>query len=393
MTSFLALVLVDVRADAAFDAPKRIVVIAGITVACVTALLGRGLSFQWPDGSLSTRLSAACLAGALLLCVLSAAMSARPAVSGDALRTMFAFLPVMWICASPVISAAAWHSIGAGFLAGALVNAAIAMAQFTGIAQPFRYATEGGRGNYSALIGNSGMCGLVLAFASVLILPKVIETRGSRRVAWVVALFGLAGGIAINRSVTAAIVILVGIIVFATRLRQVQRFRWVAFAAVALLIASVAMRLAIQDVRSLDDLLSYRFGPWAAAVEMVRERPLLGMGPGTYAAEYAPHLVAAETRWSTDFGYAHLAASYAQAHNDYLQALAEVGIAGACLIFVAAGITIAVGWRAAEHVEEAALVGLLAGAAAAALMWFPMQRPETALLLLAAFGRAWRIAR
>ena len=45
-----------------------------------------------------------------------------------------------------------------------------------------------------------------------------------------------------------------------------------------------------------DTVLSFRGGPWAAAIEMARERPLLGYGPGTFAAEYVPHRLAAEIR-------------------------------------------------------------------------------------------------
>ena len=43
-------------------------------------------------------------------------------------------------------------------------------------------------------------------------------------------------------------------------------------------------------------LLSYRGGPWAASLEMIRERPLSGFGPGTFGAEYVPHRLAAEIR-------------------------------------------------------------------------------------------------
>src|SRR5262249_13915477 len=42
--------------------------------------------------------------------------------------------------------------------------------------------------------------------------------------------------------------------------------------------------------------------------------------------------------------------------------------------------------------EAGFLLGFLGAGAAAALTWFPMQRPVTALPLLLAAGRAWRIS-
>jgi hypothetical protein len=45
-----------------------------------------------------------------------------------------------------------------------------------------------------------------------------------------------------------------------------------------------------------NDVLTNRLGPWAAAVEMGLERPLLGWGPGTFQAEFVPHRLKAELR-------------------------------------------------------------------------------------------------
>ena len=66
-------------------------------------------------------------------------------------------------------------------------------------------------------------------------------------------------------------------------------------ALIAGVIAMPAMRARVAGIArqavtgELDSLLSYRPVPWAAAVEMIRERPLLGYGPGTFAAEFVPH--------------------------------------------------------------------------------------------------------
>ena len=58
----------------------------------------------------------------------------------------------------------------------------------------------------------------------------------------------------------------------------------------------------------------------------VRERPLLGYGPGTFAAEFVPNRLRAEMFWSRRLVNPQLNGFYAQAHCEYRQALAEAGI-------------------------------------------------------------------
>ncbi|MFY9550780.1 MAG: hypothetical protein WAU32_06475, partial [Thermoanaerobaculia bacterium] len=61
--------------------------------------------------------------------------------------------------------------------------------------------------------------------------------------------------------------------------------------------------------------------------------------------------------------------------------------AGACLFSAVAGTA-----RRRRSPEAIVLAALLATGAAAALTWFPFQRPITAAPLLLAAGRSWRIA-
>ncbi|MAO32330.1 MAG: hypothetical protein CL824_02390 [Crocinitomicaceae bacterium] len=66
-----------------------------------------------------------------------------------------------------------------------------------------------------------------------------------------------------------------------------------------------------------------RLNRWECAIEMFKEKPLLGFGPGTYAFEYArfqrPENL---TIISTNFG------NMGNAHSEYLSALSENGIFG-----------------------------------------------------------------
>jgi O-antigen ligase len=88
--------------------------------------------------------------------------------------------------------------------------------------------------------------------------------------------------------------------------------------------------------------------------------------------------------------------SYSEAHCDYLQAFAETGLTGGFAALVAAGALLATAGRRfhtsrQSRSEAAVLFGLLVAGAAAALTWFPLQRPISAVPLLLAAGRSWRI--
>jgi putative inorganic carbon (HCO3(-)) transporter len=72
-----------------------------------------------------------------------------------------------------------------------------------------------------------------------------------------------------------------------------------------------------------------RINRWASAIEMWKEKPFFGYGPGTYMFEYAPFQLGRNyTSISTNFG------DVGNAHSEYLGPLAETGIIG-MLIFLA----------------------------------------------------------
>jgi O-antigen ligase len=66
-----------------------------------------------------------------------------------------------------------------------------------------------------------------------------------------------------------------------------------------------------------------RINRWSCAIEMFKQRPIMGYGPGTYAFEYAPFQRPENlTIISTNFG------DMGNAHSEYLGALAETGLFG-----------------------------------------------------------------
>ncbi|MDG1841636.1 MAG: O-antigen ligase family protein [Crocinitomicaceae bacterium] len=66
-----------------------------------------------------------------------------------------------------------------------------------------------------------------------------------------------------------------------------------------------------------------RINRWECAIEMFKERPVFGFGPGTYSFEYARYQKPESlTIISTNFG------NMGNAHSEYLSALSETGIIG-----------------------------------------------------------------
>lgn len=88
-----------------------------------------------------------------------------------------------------------------------------------------------------------------------------------------------------------------------------------------------------------------RLNRWSCAIEMFKERPVFGFGPGTYSFEYARFQEPENlTIISTNFG------NMGNAHSEYLGPLSESGLLGmiSVLLFVAAifykGITLYIKW-------------------------------------------------
>jgi putative inorganic carbon (HCO3(-)) transporter len=77
---------------------------------------------------------------------------------------------------------------------------------------------------------------------------------------------------------------------------------------------------------STDDSNTERLNRWAAAISMLKERPIFGWGPGTYQFQYAPFQSSANiTLISTNAG------DLGNAHSEYISPLAETGIFGGIL--------------------------------------------------------------
>jgi hypothetical protein len=88
-----------------------------------------------------------------------------------------------------------------------------------------------------------------------------------------------------------------------------------------------------------NDVLTGRLDGWRAAVWMLRERPLTGVGQGAYRPEFVPAKLALMDR-GVPF-YRDLTVGFGNAHNEFLEVGAEWGIPG--LLALAWGLWVLIG--------------------------------------------------
>jgi O-antigen ligase len=403
---------VDSGADASFDAPKRVVT---LLCAAAAALAAFGFS-RWtnPFAGLSTRrvnvpgAAAILFLAACAAAFLAALLSPRRAPALDATRALLLYALLLPLGASRVLEKRKALLLGA-FLAIAAINAVVSTLQARDIYQPFPLMTHGSRNATGAFVGNAGSLALVLALAAVASIGLALLSRRSfPRVAAVAAAAVFAAGLLVNRNLTSWSALLAGagiLLIARLRRRAAAPIALIVLLSGAAVLAYHPMRYRAKEAISAfrakdwDRLVTYRLGAWAAAIEMTRERPWTGFGPGTYGAELVTHRLRAEIQTRRRLANPAATSAYGETHCDYLQVFAEAGIPAGLALLGAIALVFR-GLLAAsrrfpagpDRGEAVLLLAFLGAGAVAALTWFPLQRPLSAVPLLLAAGRAWKIS-
>jgi O-antigen ligase len=393
--------LLDPAADAAFDAPKRL-------IAMIAAVAG-GVGMVWYGSALragawsSTAKLIAAAALMALLGVLIATVLSKAPNAWATLRTMALFGLFALLGAAPALGGERRVKVLRFAALAVGVNALISLLQFWGVKFPIPIAMVGGRFPTGALLGNEGYVAIACAIAAAAMLPILLQPGFNRKRLPALGLLLLCVAvIGVNRQLTSAIALIVAAIVaIAVRLRM-QPVIWIGAGLLLCVLVSALVptlreaswgRLPL-DAEAYQERSTYRMGAWAAALEMVRARPLTGHGPGSYALGSQEYRQIAEFRYRARLTPPNTAAAFIVSHQDYLQLAAEAGIPVLLLTLTAlTGLIIGLLRlaRDGDHLEANILLAMISAGAIAALAWFPMQIPLTAILLLLACGRAWRL--
>ena len=142
-------------------------------------------------------------------------------------------------------------------------------------------------------------------------------------------------------------------------------------------------------------LFSERLLPFLAAIDMTRDHPLLGVGPGCFKYHFMPYRVALAGKYPGDWTRG-FPMNWGEVHNDHLQVAAETGVPG-YLLFLAAIALCAGGRRkTATTTAEATFARALRWPLATVifvicLAQFPLElaAPRLMLLSLGALCVAW----
>lgn len=285
----------------------------------------------------------------------------------------------------------------------ASINALVALLQSTGIWYPWavdpriplRMRTTG-------LIGNPNELGTYLVVPAIAAIAAAVVWRQQKWLYAVAAL--LLVGVASAQSVTPVLAVAAGLLAM-TIAGGTKSLR------VAALVAGLALVLAATvhpgsrqrfarlfsdaSSRSLPEITSFRVMPAAAALDMFRDRPLVGVGPGTFSATYMTAKLRAEEAYPQ--WIRPRTQMFAQVHNDHLQVLAETGLPGYLLFLGALVLLATISFRAPATSDERvrfarlfAFPGVLTFAVLA-LAQFPMQltSPMVAAVYLAALCFTW----
>ncbi len=357
-------------------------------------------------GALAGRIARLALA-ALALCVVASALAAAPGLVDP-----YGAVPVLATAALFAWGASRASDDGSARLlgvlaaAGALTGGLAALQRWAGL---FRLPLDVKEDRFwaSALIGNPGDVAASLVLPCLLLwaaLDRWSELSSGKRLLLLAGLAATGAGILASSSVTPLVAVAAGVLLFtlaSPRRRAARTAAGAGVLALALLLSGTGSRLVEKAGEAgegrLGAALTQRDIGYLSALEMVRDHPLLGAGPGRFAAAFVPARLAAEARTGRRLVHASASAQFENAHCDPLTLAAECGVPAALAALVLAGALVAglAGRLRAERAEPGSppaevLLVLLSAAAVLSLASFPARIPSASGPIAFVAGLAFR---
>ncbi|HYN42200.1 MAG TPA: O-antigen ligase family protein [Thermoanaerobaculia bacterium] len=269
--------------------------------------------------------------------------------------------------------------VGCGAVTGLLAT----LQRFAGVLrlpveapEPRFYAT--------AWIGNPGDVGAALVLPALLAASSL--ARGKRRLASGTALIACVAGLASAGTLAPLVAFASGaaLLVALDFRRRLLPAVVAGAAAVAILAGAGVVRRAAEKLASGDiaKLTTQRDIGVLAALETIREHPLLGAGPGSFASDFVRARLAAEQRTGRRLVHLSASAHFDNAHCDPLTVAAEAGVPAALALAAALGALLAGLFGAArregqgptgDRVPAETLLPALAAILVLSLASFPIQ--------------------
>jgi O-antigen ligase len=308
--------------------PKDAIVLTALSIAVSLFVAGaaRRKSLPIPRGKLTVTL----LALPALLAV-SSLWSASPSRSLEsAVFSLVWVLGVLWLA---TLESRSRYQLAMVAAVGVLVSTTVMVLQKFGI-QVFELGRgfDVGRLSLTGLTGNPAD----LAMAAVLLLPLVLarKEKGARNRFQVILIIALSLATLLTRTLSGLGALI--LLFLAWLVQQRSRTTWTRAAVIAAVVLSAGLatglgnrvQRAVDEIREGDwyHLLSDRGDGWSAASEMVRARPISGVGAANFDYLYYPSRLAWFDRHGGIGKRSELASHFNWAHSDPLQMVAELGV-------------------------------------------------------------------
>jgi len=243
------------------------------------------------------------------------------------------------------------------WLIGAFLASTVLTAAFGLINRPSAEATELVR--IDSTVGNANVLAMVLVAGIALAVGAAIASRRSPEIR--TAALGVAGLCLISLIFTGSrsgiislAVVLITSVLFAGRWRAQALGGTVAIATISVVLfvllapPEIRERIAQTTPGQASAATEGRVTLWQVAGRMVEDRPLIGVGLGSFQAASADYVLEPGTLGRTD----QIIDDPKVAHNVYLQSLAETGIVGALLLLGVFGFPLVCALAAARNFER-----------------------------------------
>lgn len=225
----------------------------------------------------------------------------------------------------------------AGIIASAVAVSALALAQFAGLVPVLFPVYEGHAHPLYSVFGNPGLMGGYVALGLPIAFHFASGKTGARFV-WMASIVPICAGLAISGTRSAWAAALAGVLFVLAYERLWNRYAAATLLLVLLAVAALVLIAPDQTIGRFesaalggDSSSSLRFWFWSGAIELIREFPVFGVGPGNFAY-HSPEALAHVLHGPGGVQFAHNEVHTLHAHNDFLELAAETGAVGLLLI-------------------------------------------------------------
>jgi len=380
-----------------FRLPKQLVLIALAIVCAAITTIGLVLrEIDWPS---DLRLPLGIAATALAWATASAITSTSPAQSIEAL-IWGASVTALFLVAAFALRGIRVTVLATVLFIPGLINACLLLLQAFEIWNPWVFEEGMGRRlMWNGLLGNPNDVGAYLAVVTLFAIALSATTKS-----WLYLVIAGVTGAALLATETLTAILALSAALIAMAILWKPRFGVIVGIVAPPLIVAALLLLPTTRVRISNNAHSVRAGTWgalmsgrlpafAAALEMFRDHPLLGVGPGCFKFNYVSYYATIEHNHPHLLPDSPTGVIFAQTHNDHLQLLAETGFPVYFLVVAGIGFLSVRTFRRGQGIARLLAIPLAILIMVTMLAGFPLQlaAPVWTYIVLGGGCLAWSI--